>query len=579
MAENQYKTRVLGINLSKDAYSFLENEGLDVFKGTYGPKEDARKVNYDWRNLPIKLQWNLPDNIHEYSVIIEDMLHEDVEPYGLDKNNKDRAIIESTTGVVRLCLNKPQNMFDPVPLGCHLINGGLNIRKGLTIKILFQDSIYQVTYFGNDSLHYNPLPAGKYTNYQYIDNFCGKVISGDRVKMVDNGLSHRLFEGLTSDISYVQTYDTPLLPGLNYGEEKPNENFYPLLTNDQGDIISYYFYNRPGNSFTFMLPRVKDEKEVLNRLFKSVLYKHFSELFPLQTANSWLTNPEYELPEVIRIEQDKKEIEAKAKAKIQKKDEEIKAYHDKLAFLYGMLTDTGDELVDYIVAYLEWLGFEDVKKADKDVEVGGLLQEDIQVKLSNNDLLIIEVKGVHGTSTDNECAQIGKNILRRVHEHIFKNVFGLYLVNNEMGKEPLKRTLPPFNDTQIKDAENSYRGLAYTYQLFNLYFEIEDGIISKDEARNCLIDYGLVNFRKNFRSIGIPYNYFKDNTVICIDLHNTEIKVGDTIYFEDNRKRLQKCVIVSIEQEKRPLESACNGKTGIKLDYAIPKVAEILVKK
>ena len=52
------------------------------------------------------------------------MLHEDVEPYGLDKNNKDRAIIESTTGVVRLCLNKPQNMFDPVPLGCHLINDG-----------------------------------------------------------------------------------------------------------------------------------------------------------------------------------------------------------------------------------------------------------------------------------------------------------------------------------------------------------------------------------------------------------------------------------------------------------------------
>lgn len=243
-----------------------------------------------------------------------------------------------------------------------------------------------------------------------------------------------------------------------------------------------------------------------------------------------------------------------------------------------MLTDTGDDLVDDVVTFLKWLGFDNVKKADEEVDEGGLLQEDIRVGLNAKDMLLIEVKGVHGTSTDNECAQIEKNILRRYHEHKYNNVYGLYIVNNEKGKEPLKRTFPPFNNTQIQDAKNSCRGLAYTYKLFNLYFEIESGIITKEEAQKCLLDYGLVDFRNNFRSLGIPYNYFKHNSVVCVEPQDIEIKVGDFFYFEDSRKRLQKVVIQSIEQEGKPLTSVDNGKTGFGLDKTVPKGVEILIK-
>ena len=193
-------------------------------------------------------------------------------------------------------------------------------------------------------------------------------------------------------------------------------------------------------------------------------------------------------------------------------------------------------------------------------------------------MLIIEVKGVHGTSTDNECGQIGKNVLRRMREHKYNNVYGLYIVNNEKGKEPLKRTFPPFNETQIQDAENSTRGLAYTYQLFNLYFEIESGIVTKEEAQKSLLDYGLVDFRKNLKSLGVPYKYIKHRTIICLELNNTEIKEGDFFYFEDGRKRLQKVQIKSIEQEGKPLTSVDNGKTGFGLDKAVPNGVEILIK-
>lgn len=145
---------------------------------------------------------------------------------------------------------------------------------------------------------------------------------------------------------------------------------------------------------------------------------------------------------------------------------------------------------------------------DEEVKEGEDFQEDLQIHLANNELLIIEVKGLHGTSKDNECSQISKIELRRIYERKYSNVYALYIVNNERGKEPLKRQMPPFTETQIKDAEFAHRAMAYTYQLFNLYFEIETGIISKEEARNALFQNGLVDFRSNFKSIGKPYDYF-----------------------------------------------------------------------
>ena len=88
-------------------------------------------------------------------------------------------------------------------------------------------------------------------------------------------------------------------------------------------------------------------------------------------------------------------------------------------------------------------------------------------------------------------------------------VHSLYIVNNERGKEPLKRQIPPFTDHQIKDAEYSCRAMVYTYQLFNLYFEIENGILTKEEARKAFLQDGLVDFHTDFKELGMPYSYYQ----------------------------------------------------------------------
>ena len=574
---NSKTTRVLSIDMGQEVVDFLRKENLETYDGTFGPFVDARNVDYCWDRLPIYLEQDLPDNLHEYSVVIEDLGFErKTISYDLEQIDKQKAIADTDSSFKSLCLAKPINVFDPVPFCCFLLKSNFETKKGELIKIIFQAPKYEVPYSGirmSNNIH----SIGVFSNYQNILDFTQKSLSGDRVKLVNEyRLSEILFSGLENQLSYSQTFFHPSIPKNGIYDTEPNPHFIPLLLNEQGDIISYVYFEK--KTCTFVLPQIENKVVLLERLFTNCLYRNFSELFPLQTKNTWLTKKEYELPEIVQLCEEKEEARQIYENTIEQKDKSIAEIRKKYNFLYAMLTETGDSLVNNVKQYLEWLGFDNVQSMDEEVKEGEDFQEDLQIHLANNELLIIEVKGLHGTSKDNECSQISKIELRRIHERKYSNVYALYIVNNERGKEPLKRQMPPFTETQIKDAEFSHRAMAYTYQLFNLYFEIETGIISKEEARNALFQNGLVDFRSSFKSIGRPYSYFKNNKVACIELHDTILSVGDKVYFEDDRKRLNVVEIVNIQVDRQNKQVVKDGKVGIEFNMKIPKGAVLLYK-
>lgn len=568
--------RVLSIDMGQEVVDFLRKENLETYDGTFGPFVDARNVDYCWDILPIYLEQNLPDNLHEYSVVIEDLGFErKTIPYDLEQVDKQKAIVEDRSFKC-LCLAKPINVLDPVPFGCFLLKREFDKKKGELIKIIFQAPKNEVRYSGirvSNNIH----NIGVFSNYQNIVDFSQKSLSGDRVKLVNEyRLSEILFSGLEDQLSYSQTFFHPSIPKNGSYDTEPNPHFIPLLLNEQGDIISYVYFEK--KTCTFVLPQIENKVVLLERLFTNCLYRNFSELFPLQTKNTWLTKKEYELPEIVQLCEEKEEARQIYENTIDQKDKSIVEIRKKYNFLYAMLTESGETLVNNVKQYLEWLGFDNVQSMDEEVKEGEDFQEDLQIHLANNELLIIEVKGLHGTSKDNECSQISKIELRRIHERKYSNVHALYIVNNERGKEPLKRQMPPFTASQIKDAEFAHRAMTYTYQLFNLYFEIESGIITKEEARNALFQNGLVDFRSNFKSIGKPYSYFKNNKVACIELHDTILSVGDKVYFEDDRKRLNVVEIVNIQVDCQNKQTVKVGKVGIEFNMKIPKGAVLLYK-
>ena len=260
-----------------------------------------------------------------------------------------------------------------------------------------------------------------------------------------------------------------------------------------------------------------------------------------------------------------------------KYDEDIKDINQKIEkivkeykFLHDILSESGSTLVKAIITYLKWLGFKNVLDKDETVK-NEVLEEDIQVDLGEKGLLIIEVKGLHGTSKDSECAQISKIRYRRCEERGKFDVYGLYIVNNERSVEPLKRTIPPFNDNQIKDAKNDKRGLVYTWQLFNLYFNIENGFLTKEEARERLLMTGLVDFKPQLVKIGKPYSLLHNKTVVCVELYNEKLTINDVLAYEENGQ-YKILLIEEIQQDKIPVSQVSNGKVGIKVNKTVPNI-------
>ncbi len=96
-----------------------------------------------------------------------------------------------------------------------------------------------------------------------------------------------------------------------------------------------------------------------------------------------------------------------------------------------------------------------------------------------DDLYIIEIKGIGGTSTDAECAQIGKHRRKREKEHRDKNIYPFYVVNHQRYRNPKERENPPFSVDQISYAESDERGLLTTWELYKRYWMIQKVFLQK----------------------------------------------------------------------------------------------------
>ncbi|WP_315276436.1 hypothetical protein [Prevotella histicola] len=568
------KTKICAIDLEDDILSFLKKD-FEVFEGTMGAKIDTSQRINRYDSVKLLPNYDFPANIQEYDILIQDMGYQKVIPYSEEEHVKKYI---TGTDIFYLYSVYPETLFNPIPYSSKLLNIELQKhRERPLIKIIFQGKIYSVTYKKYNAGENYTTGGGCFTNYEHIQNYCGKTsLSGRDVIPCKNTFTQAIFGNTTVGYSYQQIYCHPT---TWENSVRKNEHFIPLLTTRAGDIISYFYMDK--YDITIMLPQSENKLELLKNVFNELLYIKFSEYFPFIEAAAWKNTPMYFLPNQQELLDKEKQLTKKYQEDLSKIELQKEANSKQYTFLHSLLTDTGDNLVKAVIDFLQWLGFSNIVDADTTKKEEDIREEDIQVDLGDAGLLIIEVKGINGTSTDAQCSQIHKIKFRRCEERRAFDVYALYIVNNERNIEPLKRTRPPFKDVQIKDAQKDKRGLAYTWQLFNLFFDIENGFISKAEARESLINaYGLVDFPPtNLRRLGEPYNYYKKNTVICIEIKNLIIKVGDHFAYRQN-DRWHKTRIVSIEENGQVIDDTSNGRYGFEVEKAIPNnVCLYLIQK
>ncbi|HFF8945631.1 TPA: hypothetical protein ACGE6U_003147 [Serratia marcescens] len=516
------------------------------------------------RPLEIPYSSELPSNLHEAEIVV------------IDTSLRENFIKGHSS--IKVFYRHTPSFVDLFPLDMNTALINIFSTEKLQLLFVFCES-------NNDEVYTLQNEAGKHSQYQAntycFPNYYGaSPLSrvGNRMKVVEGAKGIEIKQCLEK---YLPQSNYNFVFPVHRGEKSQD---LPLLVNEAGECVA--FLRKMGSKVVFFFPEIYDKAGLLLDLFNNVLpdIGFCSEIFPSHGSFKWINDLSYisldERNKLIDIDNEIKRHEETLSylkeeyERVHSKDENVK--------LRAMLKETGDDLVSAVKWFLEYIGFTNVVDPDKDVDVdaGEVFEEDLNFE-HNGVHFLLEVKGIGGTSTDAQCAQISKIALRRKKVNLGNTYKAVYIVNHRRYKAPKEREVIPFNDNQIEDAEMAQRGMTYTYELFNIYYMIEAGVISKEAARDAFKQEGLINFRQSLHKLEFNHCY-KGALVYSLVIPESgsfTITKADKIAIQDNENHWHRLSIESLQIDRVDHEEVRNGKVGIKVERLVPGARDYYVVK
>ncbi|MDH2911205.1 hypothetical protein N7V53_01460 [Kosakonia sp. HypNH10] len=524
----------------------------------------AQEQSYYRSSVPY--QYDIPVNIHEAEIIVIDTAVS-IFSHAENKNSPISVFFEHTPSEV-----------DLLPIDISIISHHIFSTKKNQAVIVFCDSNTDCSYI----MDYGPGKQRrqvKYNTYDFNGSYFRVVNrSGTRFKRPDNVIAKTLTD-LIFKHSRESHYNV-VFKGLNEGD-------VVLLENETGEVISF-IRKIDGKDFVF-LPVIYNKSDFLKELFDNVLpdIPLFKEYFPSNPSFKWVNDDLYvsheEKMKSIEIEKLKAEY-SKSILKLQSELSDLSNKEENLK-TKALLTATDNDLVFSVKWFLEYIGFENVIAPDGDVdeENGEFYEEDINI-ITPARTYLFEVKGIGGTSSDDQCAQISKIVYRREEANPENTYKGIYIVNHQRYKNPRERKNPPFFEQQVLDAAIAHRGMTYTYELFQVYHMIELGILDKSDVRNAFNQRGLIDFRKSLTPLSCDHT-FREICVYSFDLTktpNTIISTKDSVVVKDEDNHWHLLSILEIQVNKKTVDEATSdsgGSAGIKVDSLVLSAREFYLLK
>ena len=551
--------KICTFNLNDKNNNILFHEGYNLFRGSLGSLI-RMKNEYNAGKCCLLLS-DVPENLHEYNILIFDMLNVDEIEY--ENDDHKRKNIKGSEEIYFYCRH-PRTIFDPRPYSGFLVNRKINeMSKRESIIIIFADysEDYEYELAKTEGSYAKVIDKIKKSNYSFLphsNRYSGKKYGNEVKVLTSSKYLKRILDKYLDDIEYHAIFRHPTVWKGNTNEK--SDTFFPLMMNNYDEIISYAENHE--EQWVFVFPDIKNRGEFLKELLNEFFPIITPEIFPEHVKSKWIEEKDYYLPNQTDLEDEKKRIEDEYEIKIDEIDKKIKLNYEKFSFLHEMLIESSDPLVSSIIKYLKWSGFENVLNMD---EINpDKKEEDIRIELEDG-IIIIEAKGLGGTSTDNDCAQISKIRSRLCEERESFDVYGLYIVNHQRHLPPLKREHPPFSIDQINDAEINKRGILTTWMLYNIFMDEFNGLISKKQIRADLRKVGLIEFTyDNLVEIGKVKEIFDNGKIIIVELNNIEISTGDKGFIKNGSGYVD-IKFESIQVDGVNHNNASHGEIGIKI--------------
>ena len=540
--------------------------------GSFGSCVKVNNKNHEKKYL--RLNHDYPKNLHEFDIVIADLTCTKSIEY-----DPSLPFLKEAAGSKSYALQSsyPQQVFDPRQFSIKIISNEINeILKKKSILIVFFGTYISTEYqFVEISAGGTSLGSREtYLNHYIYGGFPGSKNKNGR-KVHTAGDANFLTPLLNKHIENIE-YHCVFEHKTNYylGKHQKDPTIIPLLFNEREEVVSYLHFVK--DSVVLALPDIDDKTEFLSDLLSIYLPEKFPQLFPSHGEFGWLSNGDYLLPGENQLLQDRMNIEQKYLQDIADNENKLADLKYEFSFLTDLISETGNRLVASVEHFLRWLGFESVVNFDDSNPE--TLEEDIQVDCGDR-FLVIEVKGIGGTSTDKDCSQISKIRYRRIRQRGKVDVYGLYIVNHQRYMPPKSRTNPPFTINQIEDAVNDDRGLLTTYELYKAYFLIEDGVLEKSDVLESFFCKGLIELKpKGIVSIGVPAELFSDGHIAIVNLVDTSLCVGDHLIVK-KQDEYSKVSILSLRVNDQDVDSCSSGEVGIRLDRKLKRNSELFVRE
>jgi hypothetical protein len=319
---------------------------------------------------------------------------------------------------------------------------------------------------------------------------------------------------------------------LNRGHNKSGA-WKPLMINKYGSVVAASVDYGKGKVLIF--PDIKDKNSFVADLLSSVLPQYAPNLFPEHISSSWSHDAIYELSSVMKLKDDIKEIQQKANDETESLLLEIEKIRTENSYVFDLLRETGQPLVEAVQKTLAKLGFANVIDADEELirqGVTGQNREDLQIH-DHDPTLIVEVKGISNFPSDDDALAVQKYVVLRMKEWKRVNVKGLFVVNHQRHLPPLDRdNNQPFREHLLQIASEQDIGLLTTWDLHRLLRNFLENGWTHENIRGIFFEKGKLNIMPaHYEYIGTIERYIEGRKIVGIQLVE-ELKVGDCIAFE-----------------------------------------------